>query len=76
MLNFDQQKIEITCDCGRKNYATFRQARLEQTIRCSCGTKIVLEDKNHSISKAKRDIEKSFKDLDKTIKSLNKSLKF
>jgi len=73
MIDLGKEKIEITCsDCNRKIMVTLEQVAKQQTITCSCGTKIELKDKNGSARKSIQDMNKAFSDLEKSLKNLGK----
>lgn len=64
MFDLSKEKIDITCDCGRKHVATFQDAINQKVIRCSCGINLQLNDSNGSVKKGIANTNKAFKDLD------------
>jgi len=72
MYDLNKQKIDITCDCGRKIRVTMGQVSLQATVSCSCGKKIKLVDKGRSTARGIREINRGFRDLEGTLKKLGK----
>lgn len=72
MFDLSKEKIEVKCSCGRKHFATLKDATNRRAIRCSCGTVIQLQDGNGSVKKGVESMNRAFKDLEKALKRLGK----
>lgn len=72
MFDLSKEKIDVKCDCGRKNVATLQDAINRKVIRCSCGSNIELTDSNGSVKKGVSDVNKAVRDLENSFKKLGR----
>lgn len=65
MSIFDNETIELDCECGRKIKKTIGRLKHHKNITCTCGARLLIDTKK--ITAAQRDIEKSLDNLTKNI---------
>jgi hypothetical protein len=51
MFDFNNEKVNVECDCGKKHFVTLKQVMNRASIKCSCGVSIQLEDESGSVKK-------------------------
>lgn len=68
MFDFNNEKVDIKCDCGKKHFVTLKQVMNRESIKCSCGVNIQLEDEGGSV-------KNGVKELNDALKKLNDSLR-
>ena len=73
MIDISKQTVKVECPkCKRSISVTLKKISNEDIIKCICGQKIQLKDRNGTNKKAIKEMNKSFKDLEKTLKSFGK----
>ena len=73
MSDIGQERVSLRCpSCGRTVGFTLADVAGRKTIRCSCGSSIVLEDKQGSVRRSTQQVNKALRDLENTIKRFNR----
>lgn len=72
MFDIGKQKVDVTCNCGRRHSPTLQDVSNRRSIRCGCGATIQLNDSGGSVKKGVSDINKSLNDLEKMFKGLGR----
>jgi hypothetical protein len=72
MFDIGNQKVDVSCNCGRQHIATLKDVSNGRNIRCSCGVTIQLKDSSGSVRKGLSDINKSMSDFEKALKKLGR----
>jgi len=72
MFNIGNEKISVSCTCGKKHSVMLQDAAKKKIIRCFCGINIQLNDNKDSVKNGISDINKALNDLDRAFKSLGK----
>ncbi len=62
MFNLDKYRVDITCPkCKFLNKVSLKQVRISDVVICrGCKTNIKLEDHQHSVLKANREVHRAF----------------
>ena len=72
MFDLGNQKVDVSCSCGRRHSATLQDVANKKNIRCSCGITIQLTDSGGSVKKSMSDINKSMGDFERALKKLGR----
>ena len=67
MFDLGKQKINVSCNCGRRHSVTLQDVTNRKNIRCGCGVTIQLTDSGGSVRKSVADINKSMATLKKCL---------
>lgn len=68
MFDFNNERIDIKCDCGKKHFVTLKQVMNRASIKCSCGVSIQLEDGGGSVKKGVKGLNDALKKLDDSLR--------
>lgn len=63
MFDLSNEKVNVTCSCGKTHVATLKQAMNRAVIKCTCGTNIRLNDADGSVKKGVNEINDALKRL-------------
>ena len=72
MFDIGNQKVDVSCSCGRRHSATLKDVSNGRNIRCGCGVTIKLTDSGGSVRKGLSDINKSMDNFERALKRLGR----
>lgn len=72
MFDIGNQKVDVSCSCGRRHSATLKDVSNGKNIRCGCGITIQLKDSGGSVKKSVTNINKSMGDFERALKKLGR----
>lgn len=68
MFDFNNEKVDVKCDCGKKHIVTVKQVMNRASVKCSCGICIQLEDGGGTVKKGVNELNDALKKLDDSLR--------